>query len=34
MPTKSKPAPTRFSFQIPDVPTRFSVVEFSVTESN
>ena len=33
MPTKSKPDPTRFSFQIPGVPARFSVVEFSVTES-
>jgi hypothetical protein len=32
MPTK--PDPTRFSFQIPRVPARFSVVEFSVTESN
>ena len=33
MPTRLKPAPTRFSFQIPGVSTRFSVVEFSVTES-
>jgi hypothetical protein len=30
MPTKSKADPTRFSFQIPGVPARFSVVEFSV----
>jgi len=33
MPTKLKPDPTRFSFQIPGVPARFSVVGFSVTES-
>ncbi len=33
MPTKSKPEPTRFSFQIPGIPARFSVFEFSVTES-
>jgi type VI secretion system secreted protein VgrG len=33
MPTHLKPNPTRFSFQIPGVPTRFSVTEFSVTES-
>jgi type VI secretion system secreted protein VgrG len=33
MPTRLKPTPTRFSFQIAGVPIRFSVVEFSVTES-
>ena len=33
MPTKLKPVPTRFSFQIPAVSASFSVVEFSATES-
>ncbi len=33
MPTKLKPVPTRFSFQIPGVNAGFSVVEFSATES-
>jgi uncharacterized protein involved in type VI secretion and phage assembly len=33
MPIKLKPVPARFSFQIPGVPARFSVVEFSATES-
>jgi hypothetical protein len=33
MPNRSKSDPTRFSFHIPGIPARFSVVEFSVTES-
>jgi hypothetical protein len=33
MPTRPKSDPTRFSFHIPGIPARFSVVEFSVTES-
>ena len=33
MPTRLAPNPTRFSFQIPGIPARFTVVKFSATES-
>ncbi len=33
MPTRLKPNLARFSFQIPGIPARFSVVEFNATES-